>query len=164
MNGLEAIYNCLTSPEKYGHEIDYFWISGVALVAIGILGLIGNALIIFVLCRKKFRKQVFYQLLTEMACFDILFILSYGIDVGYQSLFCHPYNHNVRHITYPLLNLGLSGSVYATVAVSVERYLGMCHTHLKYHRRAWLYTVIVAIITISYNIPRFIEYQYGIVN
>ena len=164
MGRLEDIYSCLTSPKKYGHEKDYFWISGIALVAVGALGLVGNFLTLFVLCRQKFRKKIFYQLLMEMACFDIIFILSYGIDIGYQSLFCHPYNENVIHITYPFLNLGLSGSIYSTVVVSIERYLGMCHPHLKCHRKAWFYTVPVAIITISYNMPRFLERRYSIVN
>ena len=86
------------------------------------MGLIGNLLTIIVLCRQKFHKKAFYSLLLEMACFDMLFIISYGISVGYQSMACRMnYNYNVSHITYPWLNVGVVGSEYATVAVSLER-------------------------------------------
>lgn len=162
---MQSLYDCLESKHKYGYEKEYFWISGVALVLVGCIGLIGNILNLVVLCRKKFRKKVFYHLLIEMACFDILFILSYGIYVGYQSMACHTnYNYNIGYITYPFLNVGLTGSIYSTVAVSVERYLGMCHPHLKYSRKTWIYIVSVATISISYNFPRFFEHQYAIVN
>ena len=39
---MDSLYECLKSPTKYGYEVEYFWISGVALVFVGFLGFIGN--------------------------------------------------------------------------------------------------------------------------
>ena len=162
---MDSLYDCLESPTKYGYEVEYFWISGVALVSVGFLGLIGNILSLIVLCQKTFRRRVFYNLLIELTCFDILFILSYGIHVGYQSMACQDiYNLNVSHITYQLLNLFLSGSVYSTVVISIERYIGMCHPYLKYGRSTWIYVLAVIFVSVLYNFPRFFEYQYTVVN
>ena len=85
---MEAYYECLKSSSKYGYEVEYFWVSGVALSLVGFLGLIGNILSLVVLCRKTFRKMVFYNLLIELTCFDIIFIVSYGIHVAYISITC----------------------------------------------------------------------------
>ena len=162
---LHSLYECLRSSSKYGYDIEYFWISGVALVLVGFFGLIGNLFNLAVLFRPKFRNIVFYDLLITLALFDILFILSYGIDIGYQAMACRKdYIYNISHILYPWLNMGLSGSTFTTVMVSIERYLGMCHPHLKYGRKTWVYVLLIFIIAISYNLPRFLEYQYDIVN
>ena len=162
---MDSLYECLKSPNKYGYEAVYFWVSGVALVSVGFLGLIGNIFNLIVLSRKRFRKRVFYNLLIELTCFDILVILSYGIHVSYQSMACQDrYNLNVSHITYQILNVCLSGSIYSTVAISIERYIGICHPQTKYGRTTWIYIVSVMFVAFSYNFPRLFEYQYKIVN
>ena len=162
---MDALYECLKSEKKYGYEAVYFWVSGVALVSTGFLGLIGNILNLIVLTRPKFRKRTFYNLLIQLTFFDILVLLSYGIHVGYQSMACTEiYNLNVSHITYQLLNICLTGSIYSTVVVSIERYIGMYHPKMKYGQVTWIYVVSVIFIAISYNFPRLFEYQYKVIN
>ena len=162
---MEALYACLKTPSKEGYEKEYFWISGVALVFVGFVGLIGNILCLFVLFRKEFRKKTFYNLLITMACFDTLFIISYGIKISYQSMACREnYIYEVGHIAYPLLNVGLCGSIYSTVAVSLERYFTLCHPRFALSKNLWIYITFVLGITFSYNLPRFFEYHYFISN
>ena len=158
----QSFYECRNATWKYGHVEEYFWVSGVMLVFAGVLGVVGNILNLIVLCQKQFRNQVFYNLLTALACFDISFILSFSTSVGYQSLACNPFNLLIRYITYPILNVGLTGSVYMTIAVSMERYIGVCHPNSSYRRSAKTYIIPVIIITVLYNFPRFVERSFSV--
>ena len=73
--------------------------------------------------------------MSKYAIFDIIFIIAQGIVIGMQSLACQPDNPNIRHATYPFLNVGLTGSIYMTVAISLERYLCMHRQRLENNER-----------------------------
>ena len=49
--------------------------------------------------------------------------------------------------------MGLAGSVYMTVAVSIERYLGICRP-LLHSRKAMAYVGPVAAFAVALNVPR----------
>ena len=157
-------YDCLADPDKYGYEIEYFWVSGVLLSIVGVMGLAGNVVNLIVLCQHELRQKVFYKLLAVLSFFDTIFIIAYGIGIGYRCLACQPQNDNVNDITYPFLNIGFAGSVYTTVAISLERYFAVCRPRLKNNRKTWIYVVPVIIVTFAYNLPRFFEHNYNIVN
>ena len=159
----ESFYACRNATWKYGHVEEYFWVSGVMLVTVGVLGIVGNILNLVVLCRQQFRKHIFYNLLSALACFDIIFIVSYSTSVGYTSLACNPFNLPI-YITYPISNLGLTGSVYMTIAISVERYIGVCRPHTMYKRNAKTYILSVIAISVLYNFPRFVERSFSVKN
>ena len=98
---MDVLYDCLKTPTKYGHEKEYFWISGVSLVFVGIVGLLGNLISLLVLCRKTFHRNVFYNLLITLTFFDITFIISLGINSGYESMACRDrYIHAIGSVTY----------------------------------------------------------------
>ena len=161
---MESIYACLKAQYKHGHEKEFFWVSGVLLVCIGMLGVAGNILNLVVLFHEELRRKTFYQLLIMLAFFDLLFLASYGVSIGYQSLACQPTNDCVGYFTFYFLNLGLMGSIYSTVAVTIERYVAIVHSQYMVKPRICIYIVSVLVIIISFCMPMFMSHQYNLVN
>ena len=162
---METIYECLNATSKHGYEVEYFWVSGVTLVAVGVFGFTANIFNIIVLCRQRLRRRLFYNILAEMAIFDLLFILTFCICAGVQSMACTSETFDsVRNMSYPLANVGLCGSIYATVAVSIERFLSISNANLASRRKVSMYTIPVVTIALTYNGPRFFYYKYSVIN
>ena len=103
----------------------FYWFSGVLLILSGILGLIGNTVNLVVLIKTELKKVVFYNLLASLACYDVIFILSYGARIGYESLTCQPATNLFHYVTDSLLQFSYIGSVYSTIAISFERCMGL---------------------------------------
>ena len=162
---METLYECLNATSKHGYEVEYFWVSGVTLVVVGVFGFVANIFNIIVLCRPRLRRRLFYNILAEMAIFDLLFIVTFCICAGVQSMACTSQTFDsVRNMSYPLANVGLCGSIYATVAVSIERFLSISNANLASRRKVWMYTIPVVMIALIYNGPRFFYYKYSVVN
>ena len=66
---------------------------------------------------------------------------------------------------FPIANIALCGSIFNTVAISIERYLGIVYP-LKtrsYRRNIWHYVVPITILAIGFNIPKILEIRVDIV-
>ena len=122
---------------------------------------------LFILFKHKYRRYIFYQLLIVMAFFDTLFIASFSVYMGNYSMACTAkYIEKVylQLLAFPFLNVGLYGSIYTTIMISIERYIGICHPFHHNNRKIWMYIVPILLIQFSYNLPLFFEYEFTVTN
>ena len=78
------------------------------------------------------------------------------VNFRYNSSF---YNAIFPILTYPLAGLSMTGSTYLCVAISLERYLGICHRTIKLHRKFRFYLIAIIILTFTIESPRFFELE-----
>ena len=93
--------------------------------------------------------------MSNLDYFNIIHIFTYslpGIEYGHEFYKLFPY------FLYPVPNIAMSGTIYMTVSISLERYLSLCHLELK-NRKIWHYLIPVILLAIAVNIPKFLEYQ-----
>ena len=149
----DSFYSCLTVTHKHGFEKEIFWISGVTMAIVAFIGLIGNVINLIVLCQPEMKKFVFYQLLSALACFDIIFIIFYGGSFSYKSLACYPLNPLVEDIAFPFIKFGFLGSNYMAIGISIERYLKIRSIKFGSKRPAWIFIAIASSISVGGTIP-----------
>lgn len=149
------------TPEDVG---DYqYWFDGVLVSVIAVVGFVGNLLAIIVLSRPKLR-DVFHQLLLALACFDILYIVCGSFNYTFRAFHASSdvFTYLFPYLIYPMTHVSLAGTIFMTVAISIERYLGLCYPLLSPHsRKAWFYVVPVIAISFALNVPKFMEVQLG---
>ena len=103
-------------------------------IIIGFLGIVGNTVSIVWFSRKKVLKD-FHQLMLAVAVYDLLYVSISIIIFSLPSLFPNlwttsGYLHLVPKLL-PLAQVGLSGSIYFTMAIAAERYCTICHPFWK---------------------------------
>lgn len=146
-----------------------FIVVGVITTIIAILGIIGNTLTLIVLSRRQMRSSINCYLIG-LASFDFVVLVSAifmiclpAISETYESMsfytmFVFPY---VVSYIYPLALMAQTGTVWSTVAVTVERYVAVCHPlkarSICTYNRARTINVLVTVFAVIYNIPRFFD-------
>ena len=130
---------------------------------VGVFGLCANIAAIFYL-RKKLRHNStnFHSLMLSLSIFDIAYIcmsfLTFCINkfsVVYQE---HAWGYIVPW-SVPILQISLTGSIYCTMAISLERYFVICRPFYRYSKnwKSSMFILPIIIISITYNITRFCE-------
>jgi len=165
----------LTIPIEDYQPIWEFWVPGVLLPVVGILGLIGNTISIFILSRPQMKSSI-NCLLIGLATFDMILIATSILMFAIPSIYTHSllsgdesflsyyYEQIFPFITPVIFPVGLisqTGSVYLTICVTLERYLAVCHPlkakYLCTYGRAKIYVLLTAVFSVGYNLPRFWE-------
>ncbi|CAB3403925.1 unnamed protein product [Caenorhabditis bovis] len=113
-------------------EVKFFMISVIGTL-IGLFGLFGNATTALILTRPSMRNPN-NLFLTALAVFDsCLLITAFFIyAMEYIIEYTADFDLYVAWLTYlrfafALSHISQTGSVYITVAVTIERYLAVCH-------------------------------------
>ena len=135
---------------------------GLVLMCIGVLGIIGNIISIPYFGSKIKRQKTFYTLLTCLSIADLVVVIT-GLLLYAVSKLSEAYKHGIYLIIapylFPIFEIGSTGSIYFTMAVSIERYFVVCRP-FWYHEKAiasWRYTIPIICFSVMYNIPRFFE-------
>ena len=173
---LQTSYSNISCPEATEWEVSAlillsFLLEGVAQFTISCLGIIGNLVSMFVLTRKALRN-FFNQLLVVLSVYDIVYcftmmlesLTKLGLDSAFLTLL-------FPHFLYPLGSISMTGSIYMTIVVGIERYIavheptrrvpsqltmvakGSCN-HTK---RLLKYVVPTTIFCLLFNLPKFLE-------
>ncbi|KAH3863634.1 FMRFamide receptor-like [Dreissena polymorpha] len=155
-------------PFKQDKQLMFvFW--GIILPVIGSFGLIGNILNIIVLFRREMKSTTVYFLRT-LVLTDTGIIV--GCILGLSSISItqlHPDNPAMNyytHVIYPHMFTPINfivmalqfTNVWVTVAVTIERYIAICHPfsaiYVCNRRNTFILIGCICVIAIAYNIPR----------
>merc|ERR1712038_1742565 len=172
--------------ENHYDEVFEFWIPGVCLTGISLLGFIGNLLSAVILSRPAMSSPM-NTLLLGLTMYDTLLIVTSVMMVGVPSIHTHssyvidtqPHDRSVSEdepvfnfymssifpyitpIIYPVGMFCQSSSVYLTVFISLERWVAVCRPlqakHICTQFRTRLAVLGTSILALGYNLPRFFE-------
>ena len=108
-----------------------FWCDGVLVSVIGSVGLVGNLLALIVLSRKNI-NDLFHKLFFALACFDLVYIVCGGINYTFRAFNASSdyFTYLFPWVIYPFTHISLAATIFMTVAITIERYLGLCHPFL----------------------------------
>ena len=102
----------------------------VLLSTIGFLGIVGNVAALFLFSRQS-KQLKFHRLMMMLAVYDLFYIILSlflftipQLSSDYKTLGLH---FHVLPKALPLAQVSLTGSIYSTLAMTVERYLTVCH-------------------------------------
>ena len=138
-----------------------FWAEGVASTVVAIFGFMGNLISIWVLSDDELRSSAFNRLLLALAIIDCMFIMPGTIIYNAKAFSWEAdwYNRSFPVFLYPFTEIALCSSIYMTLAIAVERYIGLCRPfqRLSGSCSAKAYITPVVIIAMLLNIPKFFE-------
>ena len=140
-----------------------FYIEGVGIITVGMIGLAINLMAIRLLLVTKHR-HIFHNLLLSLTVYDFLQITLSIACFALPQLSTSYRNTVLIHtipFLIPLAQITLSGSSFTTVALTVERYVSLCAPYLRYtyHIKPKHFIVPVLIFSTLYNLPRFFEWK-----
>ena len=150
-------------------------LEGITLSVLCVFGILTNIFAMVYFGKQKLRKQSFYGFMFALSTTDLFFsvtcLCSFSIPAlgrckGYKSDDCYvPYDFWQCLVwLVPISNIFRTGSIYLTVALSIERYLVICRP-LLYNSKSWISTkaVVIGIIvfSISLNLTKFFESEWG---
>ena len=145
--------------------MDVEFLFGVVLLTIcGCFGIIGNILLIF-LFMKLDVKLTFHRLMILLAIYDTIFIglciTVFSFPAVSEAYITNGYHSYIAPTAIAFIQISLTGSIYCTVGISIERYLTVCHPFYM-ARKEWgvkRYVVPIILFSIIFNISRFFELQ-----
>ena len=117
-----------TNETLFSVENRAYVVEGVLLASVAILGIFGNIGLIINFWKQSHQRHT-RALFITLAVFDLIFVICAVIAFSTKQFNEDFYEENVLVAIpwlLPILQTALTGSVYFTIAISVERYLKVC--------------------------------------
>ncbi len=113
-------------------EVFAFWLEGVVLCIIAVPGIFGNALSSYILARKSMRNS-FNLLLIALAIIDNTYLFGAILESCRKRFRLHTDIHILLfpYFLYPVHMMAMTGSIFMTVAIALERYVAV-HYPINY--------------------------------
>ena len=124
-----SLENCTLDDSAFGDETQIRdWVAGIFLLIVCVTGLIGNSMVIFVVLRYAKMKTVTNLYILNLAIADDLFMialifLSVATLVGNKWIF----GPVMCHVVFAIDGLNQFTSVFCLTAMSMDRYVAVCH-------------------------------------
>ena len=158
--------NSTENKTVISEELQFGYIVFALIVAI--LGILGNSSIAILFLKKR-RLAHFYHLMVVLSTYDnlsivlnlLLFIIPNLIKSEENIHQIIETENSLIPIGYPILETALTSSIYFTLAITIERYLIVCHPFYAFNRE-WpflTYMLPISLFSVLYNIPRYYEFQ-----
>lgn len=163
--------NTETCPEEFSrkeNEFD-FWMSGIVLNIVGVIGILGNILSMVILSRPQMRSSINYLLIGLARCDTVLIITSMFL-FGFRSIYPYTgylffYNYyiypQIVPYVFPLGTAAQTASSYLTLMVSLERYVAVCHPlrarALCTYGRSKFYVIFCIVFAVLFNFVKLFE-------
>ncbi|KAJ6634975.1 FMRFamide receptor [Pseudolycoriella hygida] len=146
-----------------------FWMSGVVLNIVGVIGILGNILSMVILSRPQMRSSINYLLIGLARC-DTVLIITSMLLFGFRSIYPYTgylffYNFyiypQIVPYVFPLATVAQTASSYLTLMVSLERYVAVCHPlrarALCTYGRSKFYVIFCVVFAVLYNFVKLWE-------
>ena len=139
-----------------------FIFEAILIAITGSFGIIGNISLTTWFANMD-KKLHFHYLMITLAFFDTTYIITcilvFSVPLYFEGETIKPYYYYIVPKAIPIAQIALTGSSYCTGAISVERYLTVCHPFYSKQKR-WSskrYILPIVIFCLIYNAPRFFE-------